>query len=136
MNKGYYNDLESTNEVLSEDGWFSTGDIGEFDNEGFLKITDRKKNILITSQGKNVAPAPMENALATSTYIDQVVILGDKRKFISALIVPNFESVKNYLKSMEKSVSGNQGMIEHPEVLKLIETEVENSIQENRGELQ
>lgn len=126
--KGYYNDTESTAEVLADDGWFSTGDIGEIDGDGYLKITDRKKNILITSQGKNVAPAPMENALATSAYVDQVVILGDKRKFISALIVPNFETVKNYLASLGKSVSANQAIIEHPDVLKLIESEVEKSM--------
>ncbi len=128
--RGYYNDPESTSKVLSEDGWFSTGDIGEIDFEGFLKITDRKKNILITSQGKNVAPAPMENALATSAYVDQVVIIGDKRKFISAIIVPNYDNVTKYLNSIDKSVSGNQAMIEHPEVNKLIEKEIENAMED------
>ncbi len=126
--QGYYNDPESTAEVLSSDGWFSTGDIGEIDSDGYLKITDRKKNILVTSGGKNVAPAPLENALATSGYVDQVLVLGDKRKFISALIVPGYENVTNYLNSKGKSVSGNQGMIEHPDVLNLFENEVNNAM--------
>ena len=126
--KGYYNDEVSTKEVLSEDGWFSTGDIGEIDQDGFLKITDRKKNLFVTSGGKNVAPAPLENSLATSSYIDQVVVLGDKRNFISALIVPSFDNIKTYLESIDKSVSGNEAMIEHPDVLSLIDSEVSKAM--------
>ncbi len=128
--RGYYNDEESTKEVLTDDGWFSTGDIGEIDQDGFLKITDRKKNLFVTSGGKNVAPAPLENSLATSSYIDQVVVLGDKRNFISALIVPNFDNIKTYLSSMEKSVSGNEAMIEHQDVLDLIDKEVSDAMSE------
>ena len=128
--RGYYNDEESTKEVLTDDGWFSTGDIGEIDQDGFLKITDRKKNLFVTSGGKNVAPAPLENSLATSSYIDQVVVLGDKRNFISALIVPNFDNIKTYLSSMEKSVSGNEAMIEHQDVLDLIDKEVSGAMSE------
>ena len=125
--QGYYNDPESTDKVLSKDGWFSTGDIGEFE-DGFLKITDRKKNILVTSGGKNVAPAPLENSLATSPYIDQVLVLGHSKNFISALIVPNFEIVTKYLSSINKSVSGNEAIIEHNDVIELISNEVENAM--------
>ena len=126
--KGYFNDEESTKEVLTEDGWFSTGDIGEIDQDGFLKITDRKKNILVTSGGKNVAPAPLENSLATSSYIDQVVVIGHSKNFISALIVPSFENIKTYLKTINKSVSDNEAMIEHSDVLSLIDSEVSNAM--------
>ena len=125
--QGYYNDPESTDKVLSKDGWFSTGDIGEFE-DGFLKITDRKKNILVTSGGKNVAPAPLENSLATSPYIDQVLVIGHSKNFISALIVPNFEIVTKYLSSINKSVSGNEAIIEHNDVIELISNEVENAM--------
>ena len=127
--QGYYNDQKSTDKVLSKDGWFSTGDIGEFE-DGFLKITDRKKNILVTSGGKNVAPAPLENSLATSTYIDQVLVIGHSKNFISALIVPNFDIVNKYLSSINKAVSGNEAIVEHSDVVELINKEVENAMKD------
>ena len=122
--KGYYNKEQATNEAIDSEGWFHTGDIGKFDNEGYLKITDRKKSILVTSAGKNVAPAPLENALATSVYIEQVMVVGDKRNFISAVIVPSVDSVSAYLESEGKSVSSPQAMIDHPLVVELIDNEV------------
>lgn len=123
---GYYNNEEATSEAIDTDGWFHTGDIGHIDDEGFLFITDRKKNILVTSAGKNVAPAPMENALTNSPFIEQVVIIGDKRNFISALIVPAQEAVENELSSQGKSVSGSDVMSDHPDVKALIKKEVDD----------
>ena len=122
---GYYNNDDATSEAIDSDGWFHTGDIGHVDDEGFLFITDRKKNILVTSAGKNVAPAPMENALTNSPFIEQVVIIGDKRNFISALIVPAQEAVENELSSQGKSVSGSDVMTDHPDVKALIQNEVD-----------
>ena len=90
---GYYQNPEATAETLS-DGWLHTGDIGELDEDGYLKITDRKKEILVMSNGKNVAPAPIESRLKTSPYIEQIVLIGDNRKYISALIVPAYENLK------------------------------------------
>ncbi len=122
--KGYYNNEGATNEAVSSAGWLHTGDIGKFDDEGYLKITDRKKSILVTSAGKNVAPAPLENTLATSTYIEQVMVVGDKRNFISAVIVPAIDSISAYLESEGKSLSSPQAMVDHPLVIELIDNEV------------
>ena len=122
---GYFNNEEATREAIDSDGWFHTGDIGHIDDDGFLFITDRKKNILVTSAGKNVAPAPMENALTNSPYIEQVVIIGDKRNFISALIVPAQEAVGNELTVQGKSVFGDDIMSDHPDVKALIQKEVD-----------
>jgi long-chain acyl-CoA synthetase len=88
---GYYGKREATAEVLSPDGWFRTGDIGHFDADGFLFITDRKKELLKTSGGKYVAPQPIENALRASPLVEQAVLLGDRRKYCALLIVPNSE---------------------------------------------
>lgn len=93
--KGYHKMPEETAEVFEED-WFKTGDIGHFDEEGFVVITDRKKDIIVTSGGKNVAPQQIENLLKTNPFIDSAVVIGDKRKFVSALIVPNFEKLEKY----------------------------------------
>ena len=127
--KGYYNNEEATKEAIDSEGWFHTGDIGEFDDDGYLKITDRKKNILVTSGGKNIAPAPMENVMVASPYIEQVVVIGDKRNFISALIVPAFESVESYLIDHDKTVTSHAAIVEHSDVIALIGREVNKAME-------
>ena len=124
--KGYYKNDEATKESIDSDGWLHTGDIGEFDDEGFLRITDRKKSLIVTSGGKNIAPAPIENALISSVYIEQVVAIGDKRNFISALVAPNFEALEGYLK--DKGVEGLSAseMVEHDLTKALFQEEVDS----------
>ena len=122
---GYYKNEDATKEVIDSEGWFHTGDIGEIDNDGFLKITDRKKSLIVTSAGKNIAPAPLENSINTSEYVEQVLVLGDQKNFISALIVPNFDNVNNYLISLGKDKLSNEAIVDHPEVIKLFSGEIE-----------
>ncbi|HSE26705.1 MAG TPA: long-chain fatty acid--CoA ligase [Gemmatimonadales bacterium] len=95
--KGYYNKPEATAEAIDADGWFHTGDIGLIDADGFLKITDRKKDIIVTAGGKNIAPQPIENRTKTNPFILNAVMLGDKRKFPIMLVVPNYDKVREWL---------------------------------------
>lgn len=97
--KGYYKMPKETKEVLTPDGWFATGDIATLDQDGFLFITDRKKEIIVTAGGKNVAPQPIENELKRNKYVTQAVLIGDGRPFVTALIVPNYDNVVEYCKS-------------------------------------
>ena len=90
--RGYYNKPDATREVFTADGWFKTGDIGALDSEGFLRITDRKKELFKTSGGKYVAPQPIEQRIKKSRFVNQVVLIGNGRKFAAALIVPDWES--------------------------------------------
>lgn len=122
--QGYYKSPDSTREVLAADGWFSTGDIGYLDKDNYLFITDRKKDLIKTAAGKFVAPQPIENALKTSPYVLNAMVVGDKRKFISALIVPNAVTVA--AKGAEQGIkfSSNKEMVANPWVRLLIEGEV------------
>ena len=127
--QGYYKDPEATKKVFNDEGWFFTGDIGEIDQDGFLKITDRKKSIIVTSAGKNIAPAPLEAALISSDFIEQALVVGDKRNFISALIVPEFENIKKYLNNNGKDLASNEAIVEHIDVISLLDKEVESTME-------
>lgn len=123
---GYYKLEEKTNEVL-KDGWFHTGDIGEFVDDTFLKITDRKKEIFKTSGGKYVVPQAMENKFKESRFIEQIMVVGEGQKFPSALIVPSYDFVREWAKRKEIDLgdSSNASLISHPRVIARIEREVE-----------
>ena len=122
--KGYWNKPTETKEVLTNDGWFHTGDIGEL-NDGFLKITGRKKDLLVLGNGKNVAPQPIELQLQESRYIEQAILLGDKMKSVAALIVPNFGHLREWAKTQNLSADSDEELVSHAEVNKLIRGEIE-----------
>lgn len=122
--QGYYKDPEGTRAVLSEDGWFSTGDIGFLDKDNYLFITDRKKDLLKTAAGKFVAPQPIENTLKTSPYILNAMVVGDQRKFIVALIVPNPATVTAKLAEQGLKFISDAELAAHPRSYALIEEEV------------
>lgn len=105
--RGYYKKPDATREALTSDGWLRTGDIGHLDADGFLVITDRKKELLKTAAGKFVAPAPIENKLKTSPYISNAMVVGDKRKFVSALIVPNLPAIEAKARTEGVTLSGS-----------------------------
>ena len=116
---GYYKNNEETALMFTTDGWLKTGDIGEFTSDGFLKITDRKKELFKTSGGKYVAPSPIENKLKESIYIDQIAVVGDGEKYISALIIPNFENLKEWCNQNDLPTLSNDTLINLKEVKQL-----------------
>lgn len=122
--QGYYKSPGSTREVLSEDGWFRTGDIGYLDKDNYLFITDRKKDLLKTAAGKFVAPQPIESALKTSPYILNAMVVGDQRKFIVALIVPNCATLSARLAEEDLKFSSNAELAAHPRAYAVIQNEV------------
>jgi long-chain acyl-CoA synthetase len=122
--QGYYKNSETTREVLDQDGWFHSGDIGHLDEDNYLYITDRKKDLIKTAAGKFVAPQPIENVLKTSSYILNAMVIGDKRKFIAALIVPNPATVGARLADEGLKFSSPAELARHPRAHALIENEV------------
>ncbi|MGD2114740.1 MAG: long-chain fatty acid--CoA ligase [Acidobacteriota bacterium] len=123
---GYWNKPEATAESIDEEGWFHTGDIGELDEDDFLRITDRKKEIIVNAYGKNIAPAPIENQLKTSRFISQAVIIGDRRKVLTALIVPDFEGLAAWAdnQSLDLDTADPAALAGHDRVRALIDDEV------------
>jgi long-chain acyl-CoA synthetase len=117
--QGYYKNQDATREAIDPEGWFHTGDVGYLDADNYLFITDRKKDLIKTAGGKFVAPQPIENALKTSPYITNAMVVGDQRRFVVALIVPNPATV-----SAKAQFSSNKEMAANPAVRSLIETEV------------
>jgi long-chain acyl-CoA synthetase len=124
--KGYYKMEEETKETF-KGGWFQTGDIGHLDEDGFLVITDRKKDIIVTAGGKNVAPQPIENLLKLNPYILNAVVVGDRRKFISALLVPDFEKLGKYAKFNNIPYETNSDLIKNESILNLLYGEVDRA---------
>ncbi len=127
--KGYFKDDDATREVIEPSGWFHTGDVGMMDEDGYITITDRKKNILVTSGGKNVAPQPMENVLVTSKWIEQIVVIGDKRKFVSALIVPAFVNLEAWAKEKGLAYTDHESLITLPAVKELYDRVIAESME-------
>jgi long-chain acyl-CoA synthetase len=114
--KGYFKKPEATAEAIDKDGFFHTGDVGFLDKDGFLVITDRKKDIIVTSGGKNIAPQPIENRLKTNRFFTEVVMIGNKRNFASALVVPNYEALAAWAK--ERGLPGaREELLGRPEVM-------------------
>jgi long-chain acyl-CoA synthetase len=122
--RGYYMKPDETREVLSSDGWLRTGDVGFLDAEGFLTVTDRKKDLLKTAGGKLVAPQPIENILKTSPYILNAAVLGDRRKFVCALVVPNFAAVEAHAREQGITFASPAEMAAHPWVRQLLTDEI------------
>lgn len=122
---GYYNKPDDTREALTEDGWLRTGDLGFLDADGYLHITDRKKDLIKTAAGKFIAPQPIENRLKTSPYILNVALIGDRHKFVIALVVPHFANVQARARDLGLQFSSPAELVTHPWVRELIESESE-----------
>jgi len=125
--QGYYNDPALTEETIDEEGWLHSGDIGEIDEEGHLVITDRKKNLIVTSGGKNVAPAPLESRISGSQYIDQIMAIGDQRKYVAALVVPSQESLEYWAKSNGIDFGSYKDLLDRDETWQLIKNEIDKA---------
>ncbi len=114
--KGYWNKPEMTAEVIDDEGFFHTGDLAELDDDGFLLITGRKKDIIVTAGGKNVAPQPIEQALQKSGFVESAVVVGDGRPYLVALLVPDFERLEAWAAEHGIEVAGREDLIERPQV--------------------
>jgi len=118
--QGYFKRSEKTDEVLNEEGWFHTGDVGEFDEEGFLKITDRKKDLFKLSTGKYVMPQPIENKLGSEPLVDKAVVIGSDRKFCAALIFPAEDQVRAQAQELDLDADQPfEDVLRHPDIVEV-----------------
>jgi len=122
--KGYHNKPDATREAVDTDGWLHTGDIGELDAEGYLRITDRKKDIIVTAGGKNIAPQPIENLIKTNGFVANAVMLGDKRKFPIMLVVPNRDALLKWATERGLPTADYDALLAHPDAVAKVEREV------------
>jgi long-chain acyl-CoA synthetase len=122
---GYYKNAEETADAIDNEGWLHTGDIGEIDEDGFLRITDRKKAIIVTSGGKNVSPQRVEKIMRTSRYIDQAVVYGDRRKYLTGVVQVDPEQIEEWATKQGISFDKREELIKHPKVKELIDDEVQ-----------
>jgi long-chain acyl-CoA synthetase len=127
---GYYNKPEATREAIDPDGWFHTGDIGILDGDGFLRITDRKKDIIVTAGGKNIAPQPIENMVKTSKFVSNCVMLGDKRKFPVMVVVPNVDNLKAWASRRGFLAPDDLSLLALPEVTAKMDREVRKTLRD------
>lgn len=122
--KGYWNNPQATGEAIDREGWLHTGDIGHFDEDGFLTVTDRKKHIFVSSGGKNIAPQHIENLFLQNRFVDQFILIGDGRMFLTSLIVPDFTAVKEYAVKHHIDFDDEDDLAAKPEIYKLFEDEM------------
>ncbi len=124
--KGYYKNPKATAEVFTKDGWFKTGDLARIDDDGFVAITGRIKDIIVTAGGKNISPQNIENTLKASKFIEQVAIIGDRRKYLSALIIPAFETLQKWAKGKGIAFTDVNDLVTNKEVNKMMQDEISN----------
>ena len=127
--KGYFRDPGLSRQVFTEDGWFRTGDVGEIDTDGFLRITDRKKDILITAGGKNIAPQNIENLLKVSPWISEAMIFGDRRKYLVAILTLDETRIKAYAREEGLKSESMEDLVREPTIKKLIQKEIDKKNQ-------
>jgi long-chain acyl-CoA synthetase len=125
--RGYFNNPTATAEVIDSQGWFHTGDIGQLDGEGFLTITDRKKELIVNAYGKNIAPAPIENLLKSDPLIGQAVVIGDKRPFCVALLVPEFEGLRSWAQRQGLAATDDAKLVREAKVVAHFSSAVERA---------
>lgn len=123
--RGYYNKPEETAKAFTPDGWFRTGDAGYIDDHGALFLTDRLKDLFKTSNGKYIAPQAIETLLGSDKYIDQIAVIGDRRKFVSALIVPDYTALKDFAAKERISYHSMDELVRNPRVRELLTDRIE-----------
>jgi len=123
--KGYYKNEAATQEAIDPDGWFHTGDVGHVDADGFLVITDRKKDLIVTAGGKKIAPQPIENQLKTNPYIAEIVLIGNARRFPAALVVPDFEQLHKWTREQGIKSFNKQELVRNQDLIDFIQKQID-----------